>query len=749
MKRLEDQPTALGRKGLSKAFEPSRRLGVLVVGDWMVDEHWVVGKHRAFSSSRTGREHSRALHRETCSVRSLCGAGQVATILHQATSNEQPLFQINGVGIWHPDDEPILRRMLDPRFNVGRTPHLLGCDDYANLNLESPGNIGLYNLSPRQLGVVTGTTRIIRIYRHRSDQVQLDQRIDWELPLTASDFAKIHKGIGKALEELGSSGKIIDHIFVKDLLKGAISAELIRWLKHTFKTASWFVSSKAWHPDWFDDLPKSHVRLILVPQQSAQRAISKGAISSSSWITTGGVPSQDAIKAVAALASQFGAAKIVVLPEGMRVIARDSGSGYVLPTAGVADTLPFTPMASVFYPAVGAYLMGTNLGFLGVLQKAIAFTSAWEKSEAQRTVIDNWTPTTDQVLSLDNKDSVGEMPSWREFSWGTLTDEWRQAFSNIGVVVVHESKRNLREEFQLWRAMTNIQGYVACIPSKRRHVLTLLREGLSLKHALQEDRRHKSFFVVDRPGSGKSFLMDCLASTLAMQCLKFNIAALTKKDNLTDCFQKISAAQSESADSTLIVFFDEMNAKPDGQNVYDAFLEPLEDGTYLHDGKTFHLRPCLWVFAGTEAPTAGKSKEHLSNKAVDFETRLSRPVMHLSRDPRSEEQAERGEERNLERLRRVEQIYLGVATIRQVFPDVTKVSKKVLEAFRLIDPAKVGPRDIRRFVRSFEYVQYGRVMGINLPDLWHEQMEVDDHQFETWKNEEDNETSLVEIRSRA
>jgi hypothetical protein len=729
--------------------EARGKFGVLVVGDWLVDEHWVVGKHRAFSSSRTGREHSRALHRDTCSVRSLCGAGQVATILHQAKSDQQPHpFDIHGVGIWNPGDGPILQSMLNPEFNIGRTPHRLEYDETSE-QLHTSEGVKLYSLTPSKLGVVAGTTRVIRIYRHKGDQIDLDQRIDWELPLTESDLAKIRRGVDKALNTLQSSGAQVQHIFVKDLLKGAVSTELIRWLKQTFRNASWYVSSKEWRAPWFDELPKSHVKLILVPQLAAQRAINEGEISSSSWITTGGVPSEDAIKVMNDLAKNFSSAKIVVLPEGMRILARDSGKCYVLPLAGVADTLPFTPMASVFFPSLAAYLIATKLEFFEALKRSTAFTATWETAEAQRTIVDNWRPTEDQILSLTiDAKPTNELPIWQEFTWSRLTEGWQQAFHDIGVVTIHD-KRTQREEFQLWRAMTDIQKYVTCIPSKRRHVLTLLREGRSLRQSLPEDRRHKSFFLVDQPGTGKSFMVDCLASTLGMTCLKFNITALSNRNDLTDCFQKLSAAQSESPDLTLMVFFDEMNAKIDGQNVYDAFLEPLEDGTYVHNGKTFHLKACLWVFAGTEAPTDGKGADHFSNKAPDFESRLTQQVMYLGGEKKSDKHERSIEERNLERLRRVEQVYIGVATIRSVFPDVTKISKKVLKAFTLIPGGKVGPRGIRRFVRSFEYVQYGRVVGSNLPAKWHEQMEVSEPLFERWKEEEDSEALLVEIRSRA
>jgi len=596
---------------------------------------------------------------------------------------------------------------------------------------------------------MAGTTRIIRIYKHLNGQVDLDRRIDWELPLTESDFRKIRKGIGSALEGMEDLSIAIQHIFVTDLLKGAVSAELIHWLRQTFHHASWYVSSKSWRPAWFKELPKTHVKLILVPQQAAQRAIITGEISSSSWITSAGVASQDAIKAIDDLAHKFGSAKIVVLPEGMSVMARDGSNGYVLPIEWAADALPFTPMASVFYPALGALLIRSKDDFFRTLQNAIAFTETWEKAEVQRTIINNWKPTPDQILSLDETDQQPNLPSWRRFNWAKLSEEWLQAFSGTGVVTVYD-RRKPKEEFQLWRAMTDIHSYVTCIPSKRKSVLALLREGQSLKQAVLGDRRHKSFYVVDQPGSGKSYMIECLASTLGMQYRKFNITALSSRDDLADCFQSLSAAQSESPNEPLMVFFDEMNTRIGGHHVYDVFLEPLEDGKYLYHGKTFHLNPCLWIFAGTEAPTAGKDHESKSNKAPDFETRLTRPVMYLSglRSEAKQDSQDTLSEERLQELRRVEQVYLGVAAVRREFEDVTRVSKKVLEAFSLIDPDKIGPRGIRRFVRSFEYVQYSRVMRNNLPDKWHVQMEIVPRLYEHWRTGEDSENLLVEIKSR-
>lgn len=635
----------------------------------------------------------------------------------------------------------MLQEMLDPRFNIGHTPHRLAYDESSKNTSRQGGGVRLHSLTS-SLDVVAGTTRIIRIYRHQKDKIDLDQRIDWELPLSEADSAKIEQEVLKTVKKLTQNGTIIGHIFVKDLHRGVVSEKLISSLKETFKHASWYVSSKLWNPGWFKELPERQVRLILIPQLAAAQAINEGSLSSSSWMTSGGVPSKDAIHEINAINERFSSAKIVVLPEGMRVLAFDGKNCHALPAPGAADELPFTPMASVFFPALGAYMIASKLPFSKALKDAVSFTATWEKEEAERTKIDDWVPSAKQELSLNERiPPPTNLPLWREFKWDTLSQEWQQAFSKLGVVSALDSNGNARKEFQLWRAMTDIRDYVTCMPEKRRHVITLIRAGRSLKHpAPGADRKTKSFFIVDEPGSGKSFMVERLAATLDLPYLKFNIASLSGPEELPGCFRKISELQSKNPDAIPIVFFDEMNA----MQVYGAFLEPLEDGSYNDGGNTVHLKPCMWIFAGTKRPM-----DTPDGKGRDFESRLSHEVMYLNGLSDGSQAANKD-------LAQLENVYIGVATIRSQFPDVTKISQKVLRAFSLINTSQQGlhdslkgPRGIRRFVNSFEYVQYGKVVQTNLFKGWNEQMAVNSDSFQSWEADPDNADQLVEIKSRA
>jgi hypothetical protein len=175
---------------------------------------------------------------------------------------------------------------------------------------------------------------------------------------------------------------------------------------------------------------------------------------------------------------------------------------------------------------------------------------------------------------------------------------------------------------------------------------------------------------------------------------------MISKSDLLDCFDTIVTNQAQNRRQALLVFVDEINAKLDSQHVYDTFLAPLEEHVYVRAGKTFHIDPCVWVFAGTERPTPQlESTRDKSDKASDFESRLTLPPVDLKVGTAVEDQ--------------VEKVYLGVSLLRQVFPDVRRVSKKVLQAFHTL-PRNLEARKMRHFVESFIDIQYGEVRARNV-----------------------------------
>lgn len=717
----------------SAATEGLVQTSVLVVGDWLVDEHWVVGKHRSATSSRTGFDHSRALHNDECSVRSLCGAGQVATILHQALSVGRPPFNVIGVGVWHPEDTYSLASMLDPEFNAGKTPHRLSSDIPP-----SSASVAMYNLagSASQPLVRAGTTRIIRIYENTPRGLVQRQRLDWELPLSASGSESMWAHMPQSLHDLFERGSEIQHILVKDLRKGSVDTTLIKALFNEFKGARWYISSKEWKPEWLGVLRrKADIELLIVPPVAAQRAVNREEEHLSSWLMVDGEPSYEALATTEKLAKDYAIKRIVVHPSDAAILAYEPGEeahGFVLPSDRRRHAVPFTPMASVFFPTLVAKLIVSDIPepFGTVLKQAAAFTEQWQQDESQRLTRENWTPSAKQILHLDNLSDMPTTAQWHTYDWGQASKEWSDALSEFGIVDVPDPQTGgVRHEFQLWRGMTEIGEYIACTPQKRIALSRIYREGKALAKTPRDERRHKSFLIVDGPGSGKSFMVQCLRNALGMESRHYNITRLLNRNELFDCFQDIASAQSGHRDP-LLVFVDELNSKIGGHHIYDAFLEPLEDGRFVRSGSVATIAPCLWIFAGTENPSGSGASDH----GNDFEQRLSAPAIHFQ--PRSQS--------NEDELTKVERVYVGVACLLQRFPEVKKVSRPVLQAFWMMNQAV--PREVRRFVWDFEDVQYSRVMTRNLPRDYQRKY----GQLLTGSSQKanDDESLLVEIKRR-
>jgi hypothetical protein len=203
-----------------------------------------------------------------------------------------------------------------------------------------------------------------------------------------------------------------------------------------------------------------------------------------------------------------------------------------------------------------------------------------------------------------------------------------------------------------------------------------------------------------------------------------------------------------------MVFIDEINARLENSAVYGTFLTPLEDGTYVRNGRTFNIRPCLWVFAGTRNPkrqgdaSGTESSLEVPEKGSDFVSRLTLGTVYLSNDHRSRE--DRHEDIQDKQLRATENVYLAVSMLRQEFPDVRLVSELVLRAFWELPPATTV-REIKHFVRKFTDIQYGEVTARNVPEVW---LDPDTHphaaaKWMKWRAEKTySDTPDIEIKTK-
>jgi len=730
--------------------KPWNQLGILVMGDWLVDEHWATGVHRSRKASRTGRAHYRCLHKPGSAVQSFCGAGRAASVLHHAQMGDYPFYKVHGIGIWHEDDTALLEQMLDPSTHAGNTPFHIKREVSPGTQ---PGR--LFTLS--ELSALRdeehGTEHITRIYQQRGPDIEVMQRIDWILTPTRNETPVSEwisdKNELDASESLKAfvDAETIKAVVIKDLGRGVVSKALIEWLAGKLSGRPWFVSTKEWKPDWLEALPPEDLRLLLIPQVPSQTAIRDDDLSC--WLTKSGRASKMALQTLDDLHIEYftkkegpcGDSWIVVLPSGCSILARQQRSGQ--PPEGWIQKevepgridVP-VPMASVFLPAlVAEYLNAEKKGLVDqriLLERSLAFTQRWMKYEAKRIKDpEDWDAAREEVLDPTRQIAESNTGTWESVDWEVELRDWENAHGNDVTIAT------IAKKIELWRVMTDLDGFVCHVPSKRNVVRKIIATFNRFTH--DEPSEHVSCMLLSEPGEGKTFLARRLAASLGMRCLRFNIRQMLSKDNLIKCFDTI-ATSARSARERTLVFVDEINATIANEQVYAAFLAPLDEKIFIQDGRSHPMPPCAWLFAGTTLPSNGPS----DSKGKDFETRLTQKPEILG--------VSRGEENEA----RLENVYLGMALLQSAFPDVREVSEKIVKMFYSFTPALVTPpvppatpapsapsaqpgvrvRDLERFVRLFKEVQYGRVLKRNVP--WEDALEdMPGIVQATWDNEPD------------
>ena len=716
------------------------RKKILLIGDWLIDEHWLTGIHRSPTSSRVGQNHFRGLQSQKCAIQSFCGAGQTASVLVRSVDEDNnPICDIFGIGIWHESDTNYLESMLDQKEDNNITPHFLThC-----MGQSKPDNACLFNLKTiLNLNKYTqiGTTKVIRIYQHTGKKIDLIQRIDWEQELPEKYIEGwVNDGNKEILDnslldnELKKFSNNIDAIVVKDLCKGVVSRQLIKWMANKYPKAPWYISTKAWEPtnvnesdpkskkkwkpEWIEELYNANIRLFLVPQIPSKLSVNKGKIGV--WLTKSNMPSFEAINEMEGFVNLFAPFKrilLVVLPEDLSVLAlekitiNEKNPKFNSTIQYDANTVKMPvglPMASIFFSAVIQNILAEDSMHLDkLISSSLKFTIDWMSYESRRIQTPElWKPTEVPFFKKNEITTDYQFSTLISPYWEKEKEYWSQARELYGIIK-KEVNGKTKCYFELWRGMTDVDGYICLTQSKRRVINKLNSELRSFKN--KKEKQTKAYMLVADPGSGKTYLIQRIADVLGYRFIQFNISQMLSKTDILDCFDTIITTQfKQDKNVPIIVFFDEINAKIQNEHVFDMFLSPLEEGTFMRGGKIYPIKPFVWVFVGTEKPSQMYTeKERRTIKAVDFESRLDLPALFFKKNEDDSENV----------ISRTERVYLGVSLLRSFYPDVQKVSAKVLRTFHSLPDLEI--RDLKHFVKAFENIQYGKVISSNIPVDW-------------------------------
>lgn len=284
-------------------------------------------------------------------------------------------------------------------------------------------------------------------------------------------------------------------------------------------------------------------------------------------------------------------------------------------------------------------------------------------------------------------------------SWEEEETNWLDSRSGCGIIEVTREQGKERS-LQVWRSWSQLPGYVCCVQEKRK-VIDEIGRRLSGFQMNPSHRGSFSLLLQADPGAGKTYLARSLAKEYDFEFLPFDITQMIHRDELLDLFEAVSTLQARSR-TIVLVFVDEINALLENSQVYGAFLAPLEEGVYVRRGRTFSLKPCVWVFAGTKL---GEDELRKAEKLSDFKSRVS---LIKAIDYKSLKGAAGPGERFYSEAR-LEQVYLGAVMLRSSYSDIGRVSMEVLQYFQSLDPSEAPARKIRKLIESLENVQYGTV----------------------------------------
>ena len=649
---------------------------VAIIGDWFIDEYWLLTRQHSYHSSAPGDIHYVAREANACKrIVGLCGTPAILEMLRSyfAKKKDASRFEFVGFGVWNPADNPIIKcalcsnsagaRLLTPYTLSGLAVPSGGLCPYESKKsrIRACNNASkLYNLAPVEnhaSGLDVSTNRIIRCFEgHGGAAPHLIHRVDWRLPVNEGslDYDPLKRLARKKL----SAVVVIDHGY------GTINPRTIQHLKaicaeqqkKAGKPVSWFVRTKIDNPKWLRELKADRgsfefdllfADFKLASHRKGERRwwygmhLGRAGLEilgdmTQSFFFAGQVCKErhgiTARRAVMFLDDNtiFGMERI---PESKiqvtdKIVQPDFRCFGVSTRPSPRHELNVSRSAACFAALIRNLLEhqsgpGSDLGahchsaLLQACEWSNAATKHWEEEE--RLFYGDY----EQVLT-----DLTKAPSEAETSKGKYSEcweDWRASSRGLGTITKFDSKSGTpKTVLQAWRGEGTLEGYI-CVGGPKRDAINHLVSEIAGFERNPDPKLPFSCLLTASPGWGKSHLARCLARYFKMEYLEFSIAQMAKHSDLIDCFATISSVQACTRNKTLI-FMDEVNAKIAGSSAIDLLLSPVWEGTFVKEGRVFRLDPSVWVFASTES-LDGLTMSH--GKGSDFISRMNGPAVEL------------------------------------------------------------------------------------------------------------------------
>jgi hypothetical protein len=726
---------------------------IVVLGDWFIDENWLVAQQETYTSSHTGNIHYLSKHQNIDKrMFSLCGATEIMVVLKSYFDAKHPgQYSFIGFGAWNRNDDDILHCTLcsDHTEQIHLTPYVI--KSLQGVEVKDGKRICPYgsdscryqdlNLINLAAGTNVSTNRIVRCYEgYGGGRPRLLYRFDWQLPVSPSDLDY------SKFSDLRNRN--VTAVIIEDHAKGVITSDSIRALLDVLKSPlsiKWFMRSKQDDPPWLDTLNSKNIKFQLnvidyklAEHRHGERKWWYGPnLGRASLELLGNLTGEVVYEHgdQAPLRCRYRSHRAAVLLDDNTAIAKEQQTCFSLYKPAGPKQLINIGRTTLFFISLIAQDLSTAMrarDFGTQASKALQIAFQWSKEASRawnKEELHFYGSYDDALDSLDQADhGAGVLEAGYHQAW----DLWNDSSSGLGIVTSSDADKSMR--FQLWRAKGALGRFI-CVGGRKRDALNDLLAKIAEFNKQSRPAHPFNCLLVSSPGWGKSFLARCLAQHFDMQFLEFSLSQMAATTDLVDCFDSICSAQN-MYDKPALVFMDEVNCEIGGHSAMSLLLSPIWGGAFTRAGRTYTISPAVWVFASTE-PLAALVD---SKKGSDFVSRLNGPVIEmdilstdhgdfqspsldafrrsLAVDPKSDAHAhdEFKKFAHVSGVFRTDQVYLGVSLLNDMWGPVSKVQKAVLQRFHdlfLIN----GFRSLEFFVSKFHEIQRGVVLACNMPSL--------------------------------
>lgn len=652
--------------------EDPKKPTILVIGDWVINDHWYLDRDHAQTSTAVGGNSFTLSADPRDRLSDLGGAGRVVHSLYQCAVEKAPGCQIIGLGQWAREDQKKMEDLAtEPRaFKSGDTEQRSGIPGNLRPHLVLV-NIEGYDIS----------RHILWLYLERDGHLRFFARVGQRGKLRNDrvfDLAVVDEAVGAYDLQAVVLCEMDGGWFEKEWL-----VKLVEKLSAEHPKARWYVKTNTCQADSLLVEALKDRRLTVVLDPDGMDEVNPWG----RWLQRGRMmlEGKDALEA---LVSHFPMAAVILLSdlrEAVAVIPDEKGENkriISLCTASKPDDLKQLWWSELFMATIVSRVEYHNEP---IDEQSIRWAlGSWQSPRFRSGVVE----------SPQRKPFEVQGPAGSGCLWGAEVNAWKRAWSteSTDISSLCDESGGGRRQFHVWRAYTALPEFVAYIKAKRERIGQMFGQVRDFARAGPgQKKRPLTIWLQADPGSGKTLLVENLARVSGLEFLRFDISQMVGGEDLKDMFDVIVAAQQKRKEHILVVV-DEIDSTVQGSPTYSHFLSPLESGYFVRRGRFVEIKPCVWVFAGTRATSE-------ASKLKDFSSRIKSKI-EIDYTSLKDYYTKSGGTAQLEKQARLEQVYVGASLVRSLHPGVRCVQEALLREFFKLEPTDYPARRIRDLVYS-------------------------------------------------